>query len=174
KRCLRPEAFPLGTQDAGEVPLRRGNRCGGNPVSMRKLKIFRTPLTILYDCSTLSHCTTFVYNGANKLTTITEGGVMTTYPHDDGGRTISKADGAHSATYGWRSSGSAAVPAARPGSRESLRPPRCQDPAWQRPCLGSSCFLLDADRPVTVLAAKPPSRSLEDKRVTKEDLGHEG
>ncbi|MFM1918558.1 MAG: hypothetical protein RLZZ303_192 [Candidatus Hydrogenedentota bacterium] len=33
---------------------------------------------------------------------MTEGGVTTTYTYDDWGRTISKADGTHSATYGWR------------------------------------------------------------------------
>ncbi|MFM1921734.1 MAG: hypothetical protein RLZZ303_3368 [Candidatus Hydrogenedentota bacterium] len=63
----------------------------------------------------------FAYNGANDLTTMTEGGVTTTYTYDDWGRTISKADGTHSATHGWRSSGSAAVSAARPHRRDSIR-----------------------------------------------------
>ena len=40
--------------------------------------------------------TTFAYNGANELTTMTEGGVTTTYTYDDWGRTISKSDGTHS------------------------------------------------------------------------------
>lgn len=37
----------------------------------------------------------------------------------------------------------------------------------------ASGFLPDADRPVAVHAVKPPSWSLEEKRVTKGDLGHE-
>ena len=51
---------------------------------------------------------------------MTEGGATTTYTYDDWGRTISKADGTHSATYGFAFLGSAAVPAARLRSRESL------------------------------------------------------
>ncbi|MBI1319877.1 MAG: hypothetical protein GC168_13185 [Candidatus Hydrogenedens sp.] len=41
------------------------------------------------------------YNDANELTTMTVGGVSTTYTYDDWGRTISKADGTHTATYTW-------------------------------------------------------------------------
>jgi RHS repeat-associated protein len=42
------------------------------------------------------------YNDANELTSATTGGVTTAYTYDGWGRTISKTDGTHDATYTWR------------------------------------------------------------------------
>jgi RHS repeat-associated protein len=44
---------------------------------------------------------TMAYNGANELTSSVVGAITTTYTYDDWGRTISKADGTHSARYIW-------------------------------------------------------------------------
>jgi RHS repeat-associated protein len=44
---------------------------------------------------------TMAYNGANELTTSVTGAITTTYTYDQHGRTISKADGTHSARYIW-------------------------------------------------------------------------
>jgi RHS repeat-associated protein len=46
--------------------------------------------------------TTSIYNDANELTSTTTGGVTTAYTYDGWGRTISKTDGTHDATYTWR------------------------------------------------------------------------
>jgi len=43
-----------------------------------------------------------IYNDANELTSTTTGGVTTAYTYDGWGRTISKTDGTHDATYTWR------------------------------------------------------------------------
>jgi RHS repeat-associated protein len=45
---------------------------------------------------------TMAYNGANELTSSVVGAITTTYTYDEWGRTISKADGTHTATYYWR------------------------------------------------------------------------
>jgi RHS repeat-associated protein len=44
---------------------------------------------------------TMAYNGANELTSSVVGAITTTYTYDQHGRTISKADGTHSARYIW-------------------------------------------------------------------------
>jgi YD repeat-containing protein len=44
---------------------------------------------------------TMAYNGANELTSSVVGAITTTYTYDANGRTISKADGTHSARYIW-------------------------------------------------------------------------
>jgi RHS repeat-associated protein len=45
---------------------------------------------------------TMTYNGANELTNSVVGAITTAYTYDEWGRTISKSDGTHSATYYWR------------------------------------------------------------------------
>jgi RHS repeat-associated protein len=49
----------------------------------------------------LSTTTTYAYNDANELTTMTDYNGTTTYTYDDLGRTISKTRGSNTATYTW-------------------------------------------------------------------------